>query len=150
MLNGALTIGTYDGANIEMAERLGKDNIFIFGLRADEVEALKHKGYSSREFIQNYAPLAEVLHLIGNNFFCPHQPGLFDPILQSIYNSDSFLICADFEEYCRTQESVDQTFVDQAQWVKKSIHNVASGGYFSSDRTIREYAKDIWMSKKYK
>ncbi len=147
MINGALTIGTYDGANIEMAQKVGKDNIFIFGLKAGEVEALKKSGYSPKEFINRYSPLAEVFKLISSNFFSPYQAGLFDPIIHSIYGSDPFLVCADFESYCRTQELVGKVFEDRAQWTKKSIHNVAHAGYFSSDRTIREYAKDIWGIK---
>ncbi len=147
MINGALTIGTLDGANIEMAQKVGRDNIFIFGLKADEVHALKTKGYHPKEFIDGYAPLADVIKLISSNFFSPYQPGLFDPLIHSIYEADPFLICADFESYCKTQDMVSKVFEDQTQWTKKSIHNVAHAGFFSSDRTIREYAKDIWGIK---
>ncbi|MEI7998146.1 MAG: glycogen/starch/alpha-glucan phosphorylase [Candidatus Omnitrophota bacterium] len=147
MVNGALTIGTYDGANIEMAQRLGEDNMFIFGLRADEVERLKAQGYSSREVIERTPELKAVLQLISSNFFSQFQPGLFDPIVSAIYNSDTYMVCADFESYCRTHDLVDQSFVDKTQWTKKSIHNTAKSGYFSSDRTIREYAQDIWFNK---
>ena len=147
MINGALTIGTYDGANIEIAQKVGKENIFIFGLKAQEVEALKKSGYSPKEFINQYSPLGDILKLISSNFFSPYQVGLFDPIVHSMYEADPFLVCADFESYCRTQEAVSKAFEDKTQWTKKSIHNVAHAGYFSSDRTIREYAKDIWGIK---
>ncbi len=148
MINGALTIGTYDGANIEMASLLGPENIFIFGLRAEEVEALKSQGYVPNQFIEKNPALKEVLRLISNNFFSPFQPGLFAPIVHAIYNADPFMVCADFEAYCRTQEDVDKVFLDKTQWAKKSIHNTAKAGYFSSDRTINEYARDIWFAKR--
>lgn len=144
MVNGALTIGTYDGANIEMAQHLGPDNIFIFGLKADEVEALKRQGYDPKYFIEKNPDLKAVLQLISSNFFSPFQLGLFDPIVHLMYNADPFFVCADFEQYCQMQNTVDQVFVDKIQWAKKSIHNTAKSGYFSSDRTIREYARDIW------
>ncbi|MFH0753315.1 MAG: glycogen/starch/alpha-glucan phosphorylase [Candidatus Omnitrophota bacterium] len=144
MLNGALTVGTYDGANIEMAQSLGGKNIFIFGLKENEVQALRAKGYAPREFIKNSAPLREIFRLLENDFFSAGQPGLFDPLLNTIYNGDVFMLCADFESYCRAQEDVAKLYQDQDAWTRASIINVAKAGPFSSDRTIREYAKDIW------
>ena len=144
MLNGALTIGTFDGANIEMSEQAGIDQMFIFGLRAHEVEELKRQGYRSKDFIDKSPLLSEVLRLVANNFFCTRQPGLFVPIIDSMFNADPFLVCADFDAYCRMQDEVDLQFLDQGQWLQKSIHQTATSGYFSSDRTIQEYAKGIW------
>ncbi len=144
MLNGALTIGTYDGANIEMAQSLGGKDIFIFGLKADEVAALRAKGYDPRAYIKESAPLKEVFRLLENDFFAPGEPGLFDPLLNTIYNGDFFMLCADFEAYCRTQQEVSVLYQDEQAWTRASIVNVAKAGPFSSDRTIREYARDIW------
>ena len=144
MLNGALTIGTLDGANIEMAEAVGPENIFIFGLKTQEVEHIKHSGYHPQEFIQRSAVLKEIFHLINSNFFSPSDPGLFYPIVQSLSEHDPFLICADFDSYRAMQEKVSQQYQDKIDWTKKSILNVAKSGKFSSDRTIKEYAKEIW------
>jgi starch phosphorylase len=144
MLNGALTIGTYDGANIEMSQELGGEDIFIFGLRANEVAALRAKGYDPRTYIKSSPALKEIFRLLESDFFSPGQPGLFDPILDMIFHGDHFLVCADFDAYCQAQEGASRLYSDQDEWTRKSIVNVASAGFFSSDRTIREYAKDIW------
>jgi starch phosphorylase len=144
MLNGALTVGTYDGANIEMTQSLGGKDIFIFGLKADEVAALRAKGYAPREYIKNSPHLREIFRLMENDFFAGSQPGLFDPLLNTIYNGDFFMLCADFESYCKAQEEASRLYQDQDAWTRSSIINVAKAGPFSSDRTIREYAKDIW------
>ncbi|MBF0489813.1 MAG: glycogen/starch/alpha-glucan phosphorylase [Candidatus Omnitrophica bacterium] len=144
MVNGALTIGTLDGANVEMSKIVGEDNIFIFGLKTQEVEALKQKGYNPREYIERYRMLWEILNLIQRNFFSPYNPGLFNPIIDSITQSDPYLVCADFESYCQMQDKVSTMYLNRDEWIKKSIINVSKSGYFSSDRTIREYAKDIW------
>ena len=144
MLNGALTVGTLDGANVEMAEMLGNENIFIFGLKTNEVEQLKTQGYNPHEYIDRSPMLKEILRLMRNNYFSFYNPGLFDPILHSIYNADPFLICADFDSYLQMQDKVSRAYRDREKWIKKSIINVARAGHFSSDRTIKEYAKDIW------
>jgi len=144
MLNGALTVGTLDGANIEMAELLGPENIFIFGFKSHEVEQIKNHGYNPQEYINHSFILKEIFHLLTSHFFSPYHPGLFDPIIHSIYYSDPFLICADFNSYCQAQEAVSLAYQDKTEWTKKSILNVAKAGNFSSDRTIREYARDIW------
>jgi glycogen phosphorylase len=147
MLNGAVTIGTLDGANIEMAEALGQEDIFIFGLKAREIETLKQQGYDPKDFINRSPVLQEIVKLISNNFFSVYQPGLFNPLVANITESDHFMLCADFDSYCETQDNVSEAFRDKEAWTKKSIVNVAKAGYFSSDRAIREYAKDIWRIK---
>lgn len=144
MLSGALTIGTLDGANIEIAEEVGPENIFLFGLKAQEVEALKYRGYNPQEYINNSSVLKEIFHLMRSNFFSPSEPGLFNPIIQLLTEHDPFLVCADFESYRQMQETVSRQYQDKIAWTKKSIINVSKSGKFSSDRTIREYAKDIW------
>jgi len=147
MLNGALTIGTLDGANIEIAELVGRDNIFIFGNTAQEIDQLRSRGYRPEEFINRSPVLKEVLELIAKNYFSAYQPGLFNPILDSVYHADPFFICADFDSYCTTQDAVSRLYLDQQEWFKKSIINVSRSCHFSSDRTIREYNKEIWKVK---
>jgi starch phosphorylase len=144
MLNGALTIGTYDGANIEISQRLGGNDIFIFGLKEREVLQLRAQGYDPRQYIRTSAMLREIFRLFENNTFSKGQPGLFAPLLDTIFRGDHFMVCADFEAYCRAQEEVSKAYIDQEEWTRKSIINVSKAGFFSSDRTIREYARDIW------
>ncbi|MBF0494815.1 MAG: glycogen/starch/alpha-glucan phosphorylase [Candidatus Omnitrophica bacterium] len=144
MLNGALTIGTLDGANVEMAEEVGDDNIFIFGLKADEAIDLQHRGYSPREYVQNNETLVEIVELIRSNFFSQEEKGIFNSLLYSLLNNDEYLVFADFGSYYETQCRVSETYKDMNTWVKKSIMNTARSGKFSSDRTIGEYAKKIW------
>jgi starch phosphorylase len=144
MLNGALTIGTYDGANIEISQQLGGNDIFIFGLKAEQVLKLRSQGYDPRQYIKNSPSLREIFHLFENNAFSKGQPGIFAPLLDAIFRGDYFMVCADFEDYCRAQEEASKVYMDQEEWTKKSIINVSKAGFFSSDRTIREYARDIW------
>lgn len=144
MLNGALTIGTYDGANIEICREVGEDNIFIFGLRVNEIKELWQAGYRPQDYIDRSQSLREAIHLIQGNFFSLQEADLFKPLTDNMVYSDPYLICADFEDYCRAQDEVTKTYLDSADWTRKSIINVAKSGKFSSDRTIREYAKDIW------
>lgn len=144
MVNGALTIGTLDGANIEMAEAVGIDNMFIFGLRADEVHKLRQLGYKPQDYIDASAALAEIFHLIDSNFLSPVEFGLFDPIVQSLRSLDYFLVCADFDSYCKAQDAVSKVYNNRDEWIEKAILNVAKSGRFSSDRTVQEYARDIW------
>ncbi|MBD3264399.1 MAG: glycogen/starch/alpha-glucan family phosphorylase [Candidatus Omnitrophica bacterium] len=143
MLNGALTIGTLDGANIEMKQFLGDENIFIFGLRADEVKSIKERGYSPTEYIEKSNMLREIFSLIRKDFLSPRNQGLFKPILDSL-ESDPFMVCADFDAYFNMQEEISRHYLDSEWWTEKSIINTSRSGNFSSDRTIREYAKDIW------
>lgn len=144
MINGALTVGTLDGANVEMAQHVGDDNIFIFGLKEHEVAELKQKGYRPKEFIERSPMLKEIFSLLHSNFFSPHIPGLFTPIVDSLMHHDTYLLCADFESYCEMQDNVSRMYLNKDEWVKRSIINVSKSGFFSSDRTIREYAQDIW------
>ena len=145
MLNGALTIGTLDGANIEMQEAIGDENIFIFGMKEHEIQSLKYNGYNPQDYINRSPVLKEIFDLIQSHFFTHLDPELFDPIVNDLMQSDPFMICADFDSYCRTQDIVSGEYKDeQEKWIKKSIINVAKSGKFSSDRTISEYARDIW------
>lgn len=143
-LNGALTIGTLDGANVEIKEEVGSENIYIFGLTAEEVSNLQKEGYDPRKYLKEYEPLQEILELIRNGFFSPEQPDLFYPIYSDLVNSDPYMIMADFKSYVECQEKVSADFLDRDLWIKKSIENVANIGKFSSDRTIAEYNWDIW------
>jgi starch phosphorylase len=144
MINGALTIGTLDGANVEIAEEVGKENIFIFGLKTDEVQQIRRSGYNPREYIERSPMLTEIFRLIQSNFLSPVEFGMFDPIVNNLMNTDYFLVCADFDSYCRMQDNVSLVYDNRTDWTKKSILNVARSGKFSSDRAIREYADDIW------
>ncbi|MFH1995445.1 MAG: glycogen/starch/alpha-glucan family phosphorylase, partial [Candidatus Omnitrophota bacterium] len=147
MLNGALTMGTMDGATIEIAELVGSDNIFLFGLKADEITRLRNEGYHPRDFIQRSPVLREVIKLIESNHFSRRSPGIFDPIIRSISDSDPFFLCADFDPYLQAQESAGKAYQDRERWTERSIMNAANTGKFSSDRAIREYAEDIWKIK---
>ncbi len=144
MINGALTIGTWDGANIEIAQAVGQDHIFIFGHKIDEIERLRMAGYNPKDFVNRSPILAEIFHLINTNFFAPYEPGIFSPLVHSVYHYDPFLICADFDSYCTVQNTVEQVYQDETEWAKRSIVNVAHCGKFSSDRAVEEYAREIW------
>ncbi len=144
MLNGALTIGTYDGANIEIADAVGEDNIFIFGLRIEDINKLKKNNYMPQAYIQNSPLLKEAIRLINDNYFSSTERDIFRHITDHLLYSDTFFICADFNEYCAMQDRVAKVYRDKDSWVKKSIINVAKSGRFSSDRTVSEYASDIW------
>nr|UEK51433.1 GlyP-like protein 2 [Parasacculina yatsui] len=144
MLNGALTIGTMDGANIEMREEMGPDNIFIFGMDVDEVEALKRRGYDARSFYDRLPELRQCIEMIRDGFFFPHNKHQFDDLVDLLMNHDRFLLFADYEAYIQCQERVSQLYSNQDAWSQKALMNIASSGKFSSDRTISEYARDIW------
>ena len=146
-LNGALTIGTLDGANVEIAEEVGKDNIFIFGLKVEEVTELLANGYNPRHYYESNPRLKEVVDLISCGYFSSENPNLFQPIVDSLMNKDQYLLFADFQLYHDCQQKVSEAYKDQEKWTKMSIINVANTGKFSSDRTINEYAKDIWDIK---
>ena len=143
-LNGALTVGTLDGANVEIGEEVGDDNIFIFGLKAHEVMELKRSGYKPGDFIEKNPDLQKILTLLKGNFFSPDQPGLFLPIHDSLVFKDEYLLMADYQAYFDIQESISKSFQDTKSWTTKSIINVAKIGKFSSDRTILEYSKEVW------
>ncbi len=142
-LNGALTIGTLDGANVEIAERVGPDNIFIFGLTAAEVASLRGH-YSASECIERSPRMREVIEDIERGAFSPDDPGRFRPLTEDLRHRDWFMLCADFDAYYAAQRRVDDAWQDPAAWVRSAVLNTAQCGWFSSDRTIRGYAADIW------
>ncbi len=143
-VNGALTIGTLDGANVEISEHVGLDNIFIFGLKADEVEARRQAGINGGEIIAATPDLKAVLESLSSGVFSPDDPGRYRPIIDSLYNGDWFLVASDFAAYADAQRSVAELWHRPAEWAAKAILNTAHMGWFSSDRTIREYASGIW------
>jgi starch phosphorylase len=143
-LNGALTIGTLDGANIEIRERVGAENFFLFGLTADEVTALRPKGYSPSQACQQNPELLRAIEQIASNRFSPGSPGLFQPLVDALLSSDYYLITADYATYIAQQDMVGQAYRDTDAWTRKSILNVARCGFFSSDRAIQQYCEDIW------
>jgi len=149
-LNGALTIGTMDGANIEIREEVGDENIFIFGLLADEVVKLKQGGYNPREYYEKNHELKKAVHMIASNYFNKSEPGIFDDMIEGLMNVDYYCIFADYKSYIQTQERVSELYSNNEDWTKKSMLNVARIGKFSSDRAIKEYAEKIWDVKKVK
>lgn len=147
-LNGALTIGTLDGANVEIREEVGEENIFIFGLTAEEVEATHREGYDPNHFADADPALRRVLDMIGSGFFCPDEPERFHPITDALlHHGDTYRLLADFGPYVEAQAAVARLYTDRDAWARMSILNVARMGKFSSDRTIRQYAKEIWKTK---
>ena len=148
-LNGALTIGTMDGANIEMHEQVGEDNIFIFGLLTEQVEELRNKGYNPWDYYNSNGELKQVIDLISSGFFSPEEPHMFLPIYDSLLkHGDRYMVMADFQSYMDCQAKVEDMYIhDPATWTRKSILNVANMGKFSSDRAIQEYAEEIWDVK---
>lgn len=144
-LNGALTIGTLDGANIEMQEHVGAENIFIFGNTAQQVEALRSNGYNPRDYYEHDPELHQVLTQIGTGLFSPAEPGRYRDLLDSLINfGDHYQVLADFRSYVDCQNRVDELYRHPEQWTTKAMLNIANMDYFSSDRTIEEYASDIW------
>ena len=142
-LNGALTLGTLDGANVEIQEEVGPENVFIFGLTADQVREAKARGYRARDHYEQDSRLRMVIDALAGNLFS-QQPGLFHPIIDSLLDRDEYLILADFAAYCEAQEKVAWAYRDEEAWTKKAILNTARTGKFSSDRTIHEYAREVW------
>ncbi len=142
-LNGAVTIGTLDGANVEILEEVGSANIFIFGNTVEQVDELRRQGYDPHAYYQRNEELKAALDWLASGYFAPHWE--IGQIVHSLLDGgDPFMVCADFEAYCRAQEEVDRAFSDRARWARMAILNTARVGKFSSDRTIREYARDIW------
>jgi starch phosphorylase len=146
-LNGALTIGTLDGANVEIKQCVGDDNIFIFGLTAEEVNSKRTNGYAPRPIIESTPELSQALSAITSGVFSPHEPDRYKDLTKGLYDHDWFMVAADFEAYADTQRHVDAVWRNSPDWMAKAVRNVARVGWFSSDRTIREYAKDIWDVK---
>ena len=143
-LNGALTIGTLDGANIEIKDRVGDDNIVIFGLTADEVAHMRGNGYNPRKIIEESRELQQAVSAIASGVFSPDDPDRYKGLIGGLYDHDWFMVAADFESYSHAQRAVDARWADGAGWQSSAIRNIANVGWFSSDRTIAEYAKDIW------
>jgi len=143
-LNGALTIGTLDGANIEIMEEVGKDNIFIFGMTSKQVNSLKADGYRPLDYYYRNSELKQAIDMIGNGSFSPGNPQLFKPIVDTLLGPDNYLLLADYASYIECQDRVDMLYRQPTQWARISILNCAGMGRFSSDRTISEYARDIW------
>ncbi|MTJ82709.1 MAG: glycogen/starch/alpha-glucan phosphorylase [Telmatospirillum sp.] len=147
-LNGALTIGTWDGANVEICEEVGEENMFLFGLTAQEVARIRRDGWDSGAAIAANPELAQVLDQIGSGYFSPEQPDRFRPIIDTLtVGGDHYLLTADYDAYIATQERVDRLYQDPEEWTRKAILNVARMGKFSSDRTVAEYGRDIWKVK---
>ncbi|MGU3314421.1 glycogen/starch/alpha-glucan phosphorylase [Sphingomonas sp. M6A6_1c] len=143
-LNGALTIGTLDGANIEIKDHVGDDNIFIFGLTADEVAEKRASGYRGREVIEGSRELAQAVNAIASGVFSPDDPDRYKGLMDGLYEHDWFMLAADFDAYAAAQRQVDARWSDADAWGRSAVLNVANMGWFSSDRTIGEYAKQIW------
>jgi starch phosphorylase len=143
-LNGALTIGTLDGANIEIKDHVGDENIVIFGLTADEVAATRAAGYNPREIIEGSRELHQAIEAIASGVFSPDDPQRYAGLMGGLYDSDWFMVAADFDAYAAAQREVDRRWQSPAGWRASAIRNIANVGWFSSDRTIGEYARDIW------
>jgi starch phosphorylase len=147
-LNGALTIGTDDGANIEIRQQVGDDNIFIFGLSTAEVVASRAAGYQPLRIYESHPRIKAVLDAIGSGQFCEEEPGRYRTLVDSLlWGGDHYMLLADFDSYLAAQARVDALYRDRAAWARKAIANVAGMGFFSSDRTIAEYARDVWGIK---
>ncbi|XP_063296162.1 glycogen phosphorylase, liver form [Pelobates fuscus] len=144
MLNGALTIGTMDGANVEMAEEAGEENLFIFGMRIKDVEEMDNKGYNALEFYEKIPELKKCIDQLQSGFFSPMHPDQFKDVVNMLFYHDRFKVFADYEAYVKCQEKVSELYKTPKQWTKVVIKNIAASGKFSSDRTIKEYARDIW------
>jgi starch phosphorylase len=144
MLNGALTIGTLDGANVEIRDRVGDDNIFIFGLTLDEVEHRRSAGIGPEERISRSKPLTDVLAAVRSGVFSPGEVDRYRNIVDELSQTDQYFVTADFDSYCAAQHRVAETWNDPKLWWRKSIMNIAGAAWFCSDRTIKEYAEDIW------
>jgi starch phosphorylase len=144
MMNGAVTIGTLDGANIEIREEVGDENFFLFGLTADQVEATR-RAYDPAGIIANDSALQEVMALLESGHFSQFEPGTFDPILHAIRSPyDPWMTAADFDSYRKAQARADAAYADPDRWTRMAITNTARSGRFSSDRTIADYNRDIW------
>jgi starch phosphorylase len=148
-MNGALTIGTLDGANVEIREHVGVENFFLFGKTTEEINALHREGYRPWELIPSLPELGEVLRLIEQGHFSNGDGDLFRPLLQNLTGRDPFFVLADFADYLRAQEAVDGVWADRRRWNRMSLLNTARTGFFSSDRSIRDYAERIWKAEPY-
>jgi len=143
ILNGALTIGTLDGANVEIREEVGEENFFLFGLKAHEIMEM-HQTYNPRKYYEEDENLRQIINQLSKGYFSPMEPELFYPIVKSLLEGDRFFVLADYASYINCQENVTNVYRDEERWTKMAILNVARSGIFSSDRAIREYAEKIW------
>ncbi|EKN4687540.1 glycogen phosphorylase [Yersinia ruckeri] len=147
-LNGALTIGTLDGANVEIREHVGEDNIFIFGNTAEQVEDLRSNGYNPRKYYDEDPELHQALTQMATGTFSPEEPNRYTGLFDSLVNlGDHYQLLADYRSYIDTQDKVDELYQQPDEWARRTVLNIANMGYFSSDRTIQEYADDIWHIK---
>jgi glycogen phosphorylase len=143
-LNGAVTIGTLDGANVEIRDHVGSENIFIFGLTAQQVSELRVEGYNPREVIEASQPLSEALKQIASGVFSPDDVNRYKGLVENLYEHDWFLVAADFDAYFDTHLQIGKVWKRKDEWIRKAVLNTARVGWFSSDRTIRQYGKEIW------
>jgi starch phosphorylase len=148
-MNGALTIGTLDGANVEIREQVGEENFFLFGMTTDELGALQQRGYRPWELISTVPELPEVLRMIEQGHFSNGDGDLYRPLLQNLTGSDPYFVLADFSDYLRAQDAVSSAWGDRDRWNRMSVLNCARTGFFSSDRSIHEYAERIWQAEPY-
>jgi starch phosphorylase len=146
-LNGALTVGTLDGANIEISEAVGLENFFAFGLTVDGIDRLMAQGYDPRVVYERNGELRKALDMIARGVFSPDEPNRFKPIYDSLLYRDRFLVLADYEAYVSCQQGIEALYRDQEAWTRHAILNVARIGRLSSDRAIREYATNIWHAE---
>jgi len=146
-MNGALTVGTLDGANIEIRDAVGADNFFLFGMTVDQVEALWAAGYRPGEWLERNARLRGVLDLIGSGHFSGGDTSIFRGLLDGLIYHDTYMLFPDFDSYVECQQRVDEAYRDPERWARMSILNTARSGMFSSDRSIGEYAERIWNVK---
>jgi len=143
-MNGALTIGTLDGANVEIREEVGEENFFLFGLTTEQVAETRARGYRPKEYVAASPELQGVIDRIASDFFSPEAPGLYADLVNGLLTQDPYLLCADFDAYVACQDRAAKAYVDQEAWSRMAIMNIAKSGKFSSDRTILEYAREIW------
>jgi glycogen phosphorylase len=146
-LNGALTIATHDGANDEIADAVGKENIFMFGHTYDELRALRERGYDPKSIYASNPELQQTLDMIRGGYFSPENRELFAPVIDSLLNSDYYMLLADYESYCTCQMAVDECYRNAGEWNSKAILNVANIGPFSIDRLVEQYANEVWNAK---
>ena len=145
-MNGAVTIGTLDGANIEIREEVGEENFYLFGLTSAEVEQRRRDGYNPRSHYESNPVLREVLDALMSGEFSHGDRGLFEPLVRSLLSSDDYMLLADYQSYIDCQDHISSAYQDQEAWTRVSILNVARIGKFSSDRSIRDYCADIWKT----
>ena len=143
-LNGALTIGTLDGANVEIREKVGADNFFLFGMTTEEVAQRREEPDHSRKAIEASQPMRDILQAVAEGTFSPDEPHRYGDLVDNMWNSDWFLVASDFDAYDQAQTRVDEAYQDTRAWQRASVLNIANMGYFSSDRSVREYMANIW------